>query len=364
MTGPVSIACLLPDLDGGGAQRTMVNLANAFHGDGLDARLIAGRTDGPAKGWMSTAVPLTDLHASRAREMLFPLIYALKANPPDILFSTMIDANIIGFIAGLAPRPGPRIILRETNSQRARGDIGFARRRLIKWTYRRADRVVALSEGVGRELIEDLDLDPSRVQTIHNPVDPSPHHDTGRPAGMPEGRVVVGAGRLIRQKNFPLLIDCLPDLPSDVSLVLLGEGPDRPALTARVEELGLSDRVRMPGFVEDPSAWFAHADVFALSSRWEGFGHVIVEAMASGAPVVVTDCPHGPRDIIADGRTGLLVPNEDAGALAAALTRVLNDTALAEVLRAAGRARARDFSVARIVERYKEMFSELMGRSV
>lgn len=359
---PLSVACVLPDFDGGGAQRTLVNLAGAFQADGLRVRLIAGRADGAARQWLSPDVPLIDLGAPRMRGALPGLIRALRADPPDIVLSTMVDANILSWIAGRFVTPLPRLVLRETNSHRARNDIGWLRLALIGRAYRAADRVVALSEGVRQELVADYRLPPGRAVTIHNPVHLSPAGTTRpRPPGMPQGRCVVSAGRLTRQKNFPLLLDSFAALPGDTQLVILGDGPDKDTLRRQAEQLGVANRFHLPGFVDRPGDWFAHAAVFALSSRWEGFGHVIVEAMDAGAPVVATDCPHGPRDIIESGVNGLLVPNEDVKALTDALQRLLSDPEKAARPAIAGKQSAERFAVDRIAAEYRRLFDEILA---
>lgn len=360
MIPPLSIACVLPDLDGGGAQRTLVNLAGAFQAANLNTHLIAGRADGPARQWLAPAVPLTDLGAARMRKALPGLVRTLTAAPPDFILSTMVDANILSWIARRFVSPRPGLVLRETNSHRARGDLGRFRRALIARAYRAADRVIALSEGIRDELIEDYGLSPTRVVTIHNPV----HLSAGaavpaRPQNMPPGRCVISAGRLGRQKNFGMLLECVAQLPDDVSLVILGTGPEREQLLHQAAALGISERFHLPGFVDRPRDWFAHASVFALSSRWEGFGHVIVEAMDSGIPVVATDCPHGPRDIVTSGETGLLVPNENVPDFTTALNRILSDTDLAACLTHAGKESVSRFSVDRIAARYLELFAAI-----
>jgi len=196
--------------------------------------------------------------------------------------------------------------------------------------------------------------------TIHNPARLTPADAVRpRPPTMPDGRCILAAGRLTRQKNFPLLLDSFATLPGDVQLVILGDGPDDAALRRQAAALGVADRVHLPGFVDRPGDWFAHAAVFALSSRWEGFGHVVVEAMDAGAPVVATDCPHGPRDIVEPGVDGLLVPNEDPTAFAAALNRILADPDEARRLAAAGKASAARFSADRIAAQYLALFDAI-----
>lgn len=361
---PLDTLCLLPDLEGGGAQRTMINLAAAFDPARIAARLTVLRGGGAAQGWVAPETPFEVLGAKRTRTALPGLVRSLRRRPPQALLATMVDANILAWLAVKGAPGRPALILRETNSHRARGDLGAGRRMLIGRAYRAADRVVALSEGVRGELIEDYRLDPERCVTLHNPVTlPAPDAPTpARPAEMPDGPCLVAAGRLARQKNFPLLLEAFAAAdPPRGRLVILGEGPDRAAIEAQAARLGIAERVFLPGFVPAPQAWFAHAAAFVLSSRWEGFGHVIVEAMAAGAPVIATDCPHGPRDIIRDGETGLLVPNEAVAPLAGAINRLLNDRDLATRLAAAGRRAAQAYAPARIASAYADLIEQAVA---
>jgi glycosyltransferase involved in cell wall biosynthesis len=279
----------------------------------------------------------------------------------------MIDANLVGVAATIGMgASAPRLIMRETNSQRTRGDLGFLRRRAIGWAYRRAARVVALSSGVREEMIEDHRLDAGRVVTIGNPVAVgalAAAADKARAAPAPWGNwapggpVMIGIGRLVRQKGFDLLIEALAQQTHGaLRLIILGEGAGRPELEDQVRRLGLGERVLMPGFADHPAAWLAHCDLFVLSSRWEGFGHVIAEAMACGVPVIATDCPHGPRDIIEDPVTGVLVANQDASALAQAIDGLLDTPKRAAALAKAARRTVGRFEIARIADEYEALF--------
>jgi len=154
-----------------------------------------------------------------------------------------------------------------------------------------------------------------------------------------------------------LLIEALAQQArADLRLIILGEGAGRRNLEESVRRLALGERVLMPGFADDPAQWLTHADLFVLSSRWEGFGHVIAEAMACGVPVIAADCPHGPRDIIEDAATGILVANQDALALARAIAGLLDNPKQAAALaKAAARAVGR-FEVGRIAGEYETLF--------
>ena len=275
----------------------------------------------------------------------------------------MLGTNILAATSMVGLDNPPALVVRETNSHRARGDLSFAQRAAAGWVYRSAPAVVALSEGVRRELMEDYRLEPGRVVTIHNPVDIEVFRSRASASACPwpgDGPVVVAAGRLVRQKGFDILLRAFAAMTSaSARLAILGEGPEREALTTLAGELRVWERLIMPGHVTDPAPWFAHADAFALSSRWEGFGHVLVEAMACGAPVVAFNCPYGPTDIIQNEKTGLLLPPGDTHALTEGLDRLLADPELAGRLRSAGQMEARRFSAAGIARRYATLFDEL-----
>jgi len=352
----------LSDLDGGGAQRTTINLVRHWPEDRTRPVLAVARGTGAGRPWLDGIDPV-ELGAGRLRRAFLPLRRLIRCRRPELVYSTMVGANIVAATSVIGLRRPPLLVSRETNSHRARGDLSRAQRGAAGWAYRRAAAVVALSEGVRGELIDDCRLEPERVVTIHNPVDVADFRKRARGSARPwtgEGPMVVAAGRLVRQKGFDILLRAFAKLrTSEARLAILGEGPDREALMRLAGELGVAERIVMPGHVADIAPWFAHAAAFALSSRWEGFGHVIVEALACGAPVVAFDCPHGPADIIEDGRTGMLVPPLDGAALAAALDRVLGDGELAARLRAAGRPAAMRFSAPAIARTYAALFDGL-----
>ncbi len=369
----ISVAFFLSDLDAGGAQRTIVNLVNSLPMHRFAASLVVGRNSGAARDWLARGHEVVDLGCARTRDTLLPLRRYLAAARPDVLFATMVDANIV---AALATRLGghrPRLILRESNPHRARNDLGLFRRCAVRWAYARADALVALSHGVGRELIADYGFDPARVVTIHNPVDTEcwrQRAQTARQSGAPwgsfggDGPVLVAVGRLIRQKGFDLLLQALSRCEGagrKARLVIVGEGPERRALAALAHELGVAERVLMAGFVADPAAWYAHGDVFVLSSRWEGFGHVMVEAMACGLPVVAFDCPYGPVDILGGGEGGILVAPHDVGALAATLDQILGDADRRARLAAAAPQAADRFSEPRIAMDYAGLIEQVIN---
>jgi glycosyltransferase involved in cell wall biosynthesis len=198
------------------------------------------------------------------------------------------------------------------------------------------------------------------MTVIHNPIvtpqlleaaRAEPDHPWLRTSQPP---IILGAGRLTRQKDFPTLVRAFAQLAphTDARLIIIGEGGERAALERLIGALGLDSRVDLPGFVRNPSSFMRRARLFVLSSAWEGFGNVLVEAMAVGTPVVSTDCPSGPREILADGAFGALVPPADPQALARAMLGALEQLADPDALRR----RAADFDVEIAARRYLECF--------
>jgi glycosyltransferase involved in cell wall biosynthesis len=230
---------------------------------------------------------------------------------------------------------------------------------LIGRMYAQADAIIAVSNGVADDLAITAGLPRGAIDTVYNPVvtpglavraaAPAPHpwlEDDGSP-------VIVAAGRLVPQKNFTLLLNAFARLREQraVRLIILGEGPERPRLEVLAHTLGVSGDVALPGFVDNPYAAFSRAALFVLSSDYEGLGNVLIEALACGCPVVSTDCPSGPTEILQGGRFGELVPVDDIEALTAAMTRTLDAPLPAETLRQRGG----EFSLERSAKRYLQL---------
>jgi glycosyltransferase involved in cell wall biosynthesis len=177
--------------------------------------------------------------------------------------------------------------------------------------------------------------------------------------------VLLGVGRLVDEKAFDRLIRAHVALRRqglDHHLVILGDGPLRQTLLAQAQALRVADTVFLPGHVNNVADWMAHATVFALSSRYEGFALVVLEALAAGVPVVAMDCPAGPREILQDGRYGPLVPEGDEAALTQAIEAQLREPEQRARLSALGKERARDYAPERIVPKWEALLAEIMAR--
>ena len=236
--------------------------------------------------------------------------------------------------------------------------------------YPKADFIVGVSQGVVDDLKKVLRFDSEKFRVIYNPTvdeellkkaeEPLDHpwfHDDGEPP------VILAAGRLHISKDFPTLPRAFALVRKEVPsrLVILGEGEKRKELEKLAQELGIREDLDLPGFVENPYKYTKHAAVFVLSSQWEGLPTVLVEAMACGCPVVSTDCPSGPREILKDGEYGVLVPPKDPEKLAQGIPRVLENQDLRRELSVKGKRRALDFTVDRAVEEYVKLVKRCCG---
>ena len=278
----------------------------------------------------------------------------LDREVPDAVLAMMSPAVAAAALAVRLAQTRTRVVARAENVFRTRRKIRRAR-----MSYPYADAAVGVSLGVSSELARLCDVPRDRIYTIYNPAVPddfplkvreTPDHPWCREPGPP---LIVAIGRLHRQKDFPTLLIAFSRLVErrPARLLVLGKGPLLQELLALARKLGVSGHVDFPGFVENPYAYLARARLFVLSSRHEGIGNVLVEAMACGCPVVSTDCPYGPDEILEGGRWGELVPVGDPVALAAAMVRAMESPPRRDALRD----RASFFSPKRAVSRYEEL---------
>lgn len=359
---PKKIVCYVPTLAGGGAERVILNLAEAFAAAGHETIVLLDRLEGAYQGQLPWGVRITTLDARKSILALPRLIGFLRRERPDVLLSALFVNNLNAAVARRVMGRRLRVFLSEHNTLSVQlrqnpNRLMQLLSRLLPRLYPWADGLVAVSPGVGQDLQDHFGLR-MPVHVIGNPILPT---DAARlyegatpllPAG--EGPLFLGAGRLVPQKDFTTLIRAFALLRQErpVRLLILGEGEERPKLEHLVRQLGIQHDVALPGFTEQVHPYYRAADVFVLSSAWEGFGNVLVEAMAAGTPVVSTNCPSGPDFILEDGRYGSLVPVGDPVALARAMAVALQASGEA---RAAAMRRADDFRIDRVAKTYLDV---------
>lgn len=365
-----SISLFIPNLQAGGAQRIAVTLANSFAARGLHTSLIVGE-GGVFQDLVAGDVNLINLGSSRTTGCIGGLIRHLIAVRPDILFSMMTHANIAAAVAhGLARAPSALVLSERISFRFPSPRFGDRLAvKLMPLLYRRADLVAVVSKGMEAEVAEITGLPAERIATLHNPVldsafrkmisveDPDIHLWLRAPK---QGPVVLAVGRLYGQKDFETLVTAFARVRSrrpEARLVILGEGELRSELEALVETLDLGNAVAMPGFAPNPYASMVRADLFVLSSKAEGLPGVLIQAMACGLPVVSTDCPTGPREILEDGKWGELVPVGDVEALANAIDRAVANPTPPETKK-----RASVFEEERVIDSYLRCFERLIAK--
>jgi glycosyltransferase involved in cell wall biosynthesis len=338
----------------------MLLLAQGFAQLGFSVDLVLAKAEGPFLKFVPENVRVVDLNAPRVLFSLPCLVRYLRQTRPEAMLSALDHANLVAILARRLARTPTRLVVSVRNTMSlASSNAPSTRGRLVpifaRWLYPTAERVIAVSGGVAEDIIRLYHLPKAQVRVIYNHVvTPELLSKASEPLSHPwfqpgEPPVILGVGRLTQQKDFITLIRAFALVRRQVEarLVILGEGEDRPRLEQLAAELGLQADVALPGFVENPYAFMRRSAVFALSSRWEGFGNVLIEAMACGTRVVATDCLSGPREILEDGKWGKLVPVGNPEALAEAIVETLHNPPSVDPT-----VRAKEFSLEKAVEAY------------
>ena len=365
---PPRVMFFCPTLGEGGADRVVLTLLRRLDRARVAPSLALVRRAGALVGDVPADVPTFELGSRRLLVAAPDLARLIRRERPDVVFSTHGGSNIIAALAHALARSRARLVLSE-RSALVRGDRGRARRALElpakRVTYRRADLVTAVSRGVARELAARLGLPAARVRVVYNPaVDEElaaraaepVDHPWLRPGAAAPVPVIVAVGRLVEIKDYPTLLDAFARIRAarPARLIVLGDGPLRGALEARVRAAGLAGDVALHGFDKNPFKYIARARLLLHASRAEGLPGALIQAMACGTPVVATDCDFGPREVIErPGHDGFLVPVGDAAALAERALALLADDDLARRIAETARAGAQRFTVAAALAHYQ-----------
>lgn len=357
----------MPDLRAGGAERLHVNLSNAWTQSGYQIEFVLRNATGELIELLPDGVTIVDLKAKRVRDAFSPLVQYLREVQPDVLLAAMWPLTVIAPLAAkMAGFKGCVIISEHSPLSIAYAKKGNLHHMVMKasqaLTYRLAGERIAVSSGVADDLANLSGLPRDKFKVIYNPAAMGniPTEPPAKPHILQNanGPILLAVGTLKKVKRFDLLINAFARLPKELNarLCIVGEGPLRADLEQQIASLGLTEKVLLPGYFADMSAWYAHADLFVLSSDYEGFGNVIVEAMEYGLPIVSTDCPSGPREILCNGKYGALTPVGNSELLADAILNALHSKHDHHALKL----RAQDFTVNKIADQYLTvMFPEM-----
>ena len=367
---------MLPSLAGGGAERAAVQILNALDDAAWERSMYLFRKEGPYLGDVS---PSVRLHAGTEDSRVGrwqALRRFVRETRPDVVVSFLSYFTVLTAVKAAAV--GARVVFNQQTPMSAfltDGDYPWRRRwhrhafaTVTRAGYAAADLIITTSQGVADDLVAAFGVARARVRVVHNPVDLDAVAVAAQEPIEPvhaaawQRPVIVAAGRLAEAKNYPLLIEALallrPRVPA--RLFILGQGDEDRAIRALVAARGLDAAVVLCGFQKNPWKYIARADVFALTSHYEGFGNVLVEAMACGVPVVATRSS-GTSDIVRDGVDGLLVDRHEPAAVAAALERVLSDEPLRTRLASEARVGAERFALPAIAATYDRVLQGVLG---
>lgn len=371
------ISLFLPPLIGAGGERVVLNLAKVFVEWGISVDLVVTDTSGRHQRFMATVpagVRVIDLKTPLSRTVYVQKLLKLKAylehEKPKVMLANVDYVGVANAAKAISNCPTKIVQVAHSNLSQEFGKISGWGKQIkplcVRQFYPKSDGLIAVSHGVAEDLAKMAQVPLESIRIIYNPVltaelpvraqEPL-DHPWFKPGEPP---VILGAGRLMYQKDFGTLIKAFAKVRQSrpCRLVIIGgEGYEREQLEQLIRDLQLENDAQLPGFADNPYAYMARASVFALSSRYEGFGNVLVEAMATGTPVVSTDCPDGPAEILEHGRYGLLVRVGSPDALAVAIAKTLDDPIPPDVLRQ----KAQQFTSERIAEAYLNYVKSLLA---
>jgi glycosyltransferase involved in cell wall biosynthesis len=377
------ILFLIRSLYGGGAERSLLNVLANLDRNRFEPHLVLWWHSGAYLDGIPEDVSLHILQTSRrfilARHIqnMRALVKVIENEQADVLLSFLDGSNVLSLETKLIKKLDCAFVI----SQRNNMSLSFERRyefkgfrrwlkmAYVRWLYPKADHIISLSRGVKADLVENFGMPANKITPIHNPIDiqtilEKSLESVDYPWDRQTSRIIIAVGRLFEQKGLFDLVEAFSQVESDrpVKLVILGEGELRRQLEDFIISKELNEHVWMPGFVENPWAFMRDADVFVLSSHWEGFGNVIVEAMACGTPVIATDCDYGPREIIHSGEDGILVPVGDVEGLAREISRLLSDDSERLRIGMAGKQRAYAFDSQKICLEFERVFEDTLEK--
>ncbi|MGN8646377.1 glycosyltransferase [Gracilibacillus sp. HCP3S3_G5_1] len=366
----VNIVFFIYQMGAGGAARTLLNIINNLDRNKFAPILVTLNYDGSYEHALKDDVNFIKLDTKRLSRSIFKLAKIIREEKVDIVFSTIPRVNTIAILAKLVSFTKAKNVIREADNL---GGTFKENLMLLGFglVYRLANQIISLSEGVKDNLVKRYKVPRKSIEVIYNPVDVANitklanqeedfQHQT---LFQTEEKMIITAGRLVPQKDHDTMLRAFAKVNEQLAsqLVILGEGYLYDELTQLSNELNIAERVHFLGFQQNPYVYFRHADLFVLSSKHEGFSHVIAEALATKTAVVSTNCKSGPSEVLDNGKYGLLSPVGDQEQLAENMLSVLQKTPeeLNEI-REKGYERATFFNSNKIVRQYEQIFLDVL----
>jgi glycosyltransferase involved in cell wall biosynthesis len=352
------------NLNQGGVQRMMVNIANNLAERGYMVDIYLAKNEGHYLNLLNDKIKVNSANTNSRLKLIFKLALYLKSNKYDVVFTAVPHFNIIGILAKYLAFSKAKIIISErsnTFEEFRQSPLGFYKLSflLIPILYRFANEIVAVSNGVAVDLAKAAIIKRSRITVIYNPAYNDEMINTSKLEvhhpwfANRKHKLIISVGRLTKQKDFPTLINSMNYLNDlDVKLLIVGEGEELQFLKQLICDKNLENKVELVGFQKDPVAWISKCDVFVLASIWEGFGNILVEALAAGTTIVTTDCKSGPSEILNNGTYGYLTPVGQSKEMAEQIRQALLNPFDTELLRL----RAQEFGVNAVLDQYRELF--------
>lgn len=365
------VSFFLPSLSFGGIEANTIRLVQSLQNSGYKVDLVIGKEGGEYEKRIGEDVNTIFLKQKSLMGMLLPLIRYVKENKPDVLITGGEGANILlAIVKMLLPKTKVIISIR-TNLSTEYKETKNKKKSIIfpilsRLLYKKVDRIVTVSKGVAKDASNFLGFPINRFEVIYNPIvnnelielmNDKVNHEWLNDQNVP---VIVSVGRIVKQKDFPLLIKAFihaKKMNGKLKLIIIGDGPDKLHIEEEIRKSDIQSDVDMMGFIQNPYPYMKKADVFVLSSKWEGFGNVLVEALSTGVPVVSTDCPSGPSEILDNGQFGTLIEVGDEKELAKAIITTMNNNNIIDVKKR--KSRAIEFSVENAKEKYITLINSL-----
>lgn len=365
------IMFFLFSLSGGGAERTIINLINNLNREKYEVVLVLGSNkNNDYIDLVNNRTDIKMLNCSKLRYCIVKLANLIRKENPDLLFSTINSNNLALLLAKIISFKKVPIIIREANNRTQSGTVTILNKVLTRILYNNiANKIVSLSKGVKRDLVDNFNIKKNKISVIYNPVEVDSIKKLAERSmksklmeSETKEKVIISVGRLVEQKDFKTLLQAYSIVSKEVKsrLVILGKGPEEERLKELSKRLGISNKVSFLGFKKNPYKYIKKADLFVLSSKWEGFGHVIVESMVVGTPVISTNCKSGPKEIIGDDQYGLLVTVGVQKEMADKIITMLKSNEMSEKYKVQGRERAKKFDAVKIAKKYEGLFDQFL----